>query len=235
MSRKKWGRKGSRKVRSILIEKPYPAVYGTANLGHVVLMGDSIFDNENYTLGAPDVSQRLHSVLGDDWRVTLLARDGATTRSLDFQFGDIPADATHLVVSVGGNDANGETWMLTDQAPVTMRGALEELFFTAELFSLRYEDALMPLLATGIPVTVCTIYDCDFSEDVSGAVRAALTLFNDVILRFAMKNSLDVIDLREVCTSPEDYEMVIEPSGIGGAKIGAAIAGRMVRHAGARG
>jgi hypothetical protein len=219
--------------RSAIIEKPYPAVYGTANLGHVVLLGDSTIDNENYTYGAPDVTQRLHGMLGDDWKVSLLARDGATTRSLGYQLPHIPADASHLVVSIGGNDANGEAGILVDPELRTFRETLEELAFMTELFAMRYSEAMIPLLELGIPVTVCTIYDCDFPEEIRDAVRAALAMFNDVIIRFAMKNSLDLLDLRDVCTSPQDYEMVIEPSGTGGAKIAMAITRRMVAHASA--
>ena len=39
------------------------------------------------------------------WSVTLLAVDGATTAGLPTQARRMPDDATHVVVSVGGNDA----------------------------------------------------------------------------------------------------------------------------------
>lgn len=201
-----------------------PPSYGTATLGHIVLMGDSILDNGHYTEGKPDVAQRLHSMLGGDRKVTLLASDGATTGSLGWQVRDLPADATHVVVSIGGNDANGERKILRDPELRTMRDALNDLSFMGEMFALSYEDAMMPLLEAGIPVTVCTIYDCDFGEDEKYPARAALALFNDAILRFAFLHGLPVLDLRTVCTEPADYEMTIEPSATGGARIAAAIA-----------
>lgn len=198
--------------------------YGEAELGHVVLMGDSILDNEHYTYDEPDVAQRLHGVLGDDWAVSLVARDGATTRSIGWQYRHVPDNATHIVVSIGGNDANGNHKILLDQTPRVMFSSLEELYLMAEEFAADYAEAMQGVLDLGIPVTVCTIYQCDFSERERYAIKPALALFNDVIIEFALKHHLQILDLRAVCTEPEDYEMAIEPSAIGGAKIGRAIA-----------
>ena len=204
------------------VPRPTP-VYGESNLGHVVLLGDSIFDNENYVDGHPDVAQRLHSMLGEDYKVTLLASDGATTGSLGWQVEGLPGDATHLVLSIGGNDANGEWKILRNEELRTARDVLDDVSYMGELFAVKYWDAVVPLLGLGIPVTICTIYDCDFPEDVKYPARAALAMFNDAILRFAFQNNLDVLDLRTVCTEPSDYVLAIEPSAVGGAKIARAI------------
>ena len=74
---------------------------------HIVMLGDSIFDNRSYTGTEPDVVTHLRAMLPEAARATLLAVDGTTTRSMARQVGEIPDDATHLVVSVGGNDALG--------------------------------------------------------------------------------------------------------------------------------
>jgi hypothetical protein len=74
---------------------------------HVVLLGDSIFDNAAYVRGGPDVVRQLREMLPAGWSATLLAVDGAVTRSVPAQIARLPADATHLVLSVGGNDALG--------------------------------------------------------------------------------------------------------------------------------
>ena len=73
-------------------------------MNHVVLLGDSIFDNASYVPGGPDVTQHLRRAL-PGWRVTLLAVDGAVVDDVARQLQALPADATHLVVSAGGNDA----------------------------------------------------------------------------------------------------------------------------------
>jgi GDSL-like Lipase/Acylhydrolase family len=214
----------------LIPERPHPVTYGTPDEGHVVLMGDSILDNGSYTMGLPDVSQRLHGMLGDDWAVTLAARDGATTMSLGWQLHHIPADATHLVLSIGGNDANGQAGILTKPDWYTMREALDELWLMGAVFAGNYEEAVLPLLELDIPLTICTIYDCDFPESIKEPTAAALTLFNDAIVRFAFTHGVDLLDLRTVVSQPEDFEFIIEPSGIGGAKIAAAIAGTVLRR-----
>ena len=52
-----------------------------------------------------------------------------------------------------------------------------------------------------------------------------LAIFNDVVTRQAFVRGLPLVDLRLVCDEDADYANPIEPSGRGGAKIAAAIAG----------
>jgi hypothetical protein len=52
---------------------------------HVVLLGDSIFDNSRYTLGEPDVISHLTKLLPNGWKATLLAVDGATSNEISAQ------------------------------------------------------------------------------------------------------------------------------------------------------
>src|SRR5687767_15239898 len=72
---------------------------------HIALLGDSIFDNASYTSGEPDVVTHLNKVLPRGSAATLVAVDGATVSGMASQLTRIPRDATHLVMSVGGNDA----------------------------------------------------------------------------------------------------------------------------------
>src|SRR5687768_10210068 len=74
-------------------------------MSHVVLLGDSIFDNASYVPGGPAVIDQLREGLPSDWRASMLAVDGAVTQGVASQLRRLPADATHLFVSVGGNDA----------------------------------------------------------------------------------------------------------------------------------
>lgn len=57
-------------------------------------------------------------------------------------------------------------------------------------------------------------------------LHVALSIFNDVIIREAVRLGLLVIDLRLICSEAEDYSKVspIEPSAKGGEKIAKAIA-----------
>src|ERR1700737_5356342 len=72
---------------------------------HLVLLGDSIFDNGIYTSGGPDVVSQVREFLPSGWGTSLLAVDGSTTDNIADQMGRLPEDATHLVLSVGGNNA----------------------------------------------------------------------------------------------------------------------------------
>ena len=85
-------------------------------MGHVVLLGDSIFDNARYVPDRPPVIEQLRQALPRGWRATLLAVDGDVTEDVTTQLRDLPADATHLVVSAGGNDALGESDVLRQPA-----------------------------------------------------------------------------------------------------------------------
>jgi hypothetical protein len=190
---------------------------------HVVLLGDSIFDNAAYVRGGPDVIAQLRAMLPTGCLATLCAVDGATTSGLASQVGRVPADATHVVVSIGGNDALHNIDLLSLRT-----GSSDDVLriFARRLaaFEEAYQAALAPVLALGRPVTVCTIYNGALDAETAEIARVALALFNDVIIRIAVDRRLAVIELRSVCAERSDYANPIEPSVSGGAKIAAAIA-----------
>jgi len=191
--------------------------------GHIVLLGDSIFDNAVYVSGAPDVVRQLRSALPEGWRATLLAVDGAVTGSVQRQLAAISGDASLLVVSVGGNDALGEAGLLGQSAGSVGEGMMV-LAQAQSRFAERYSAMLEAVLGEGLPTALCTIYDANFPEPEGRVVTAALSLFNDAITRAAFSSGLALIDLRLICAEPGDYANPIEPSEQGGAKIARAIA-----------
>ena len=67
---------------------------------HVVLLGDSIFDNKAYTAGGPDVVTQLQGIVPSGWRATLCAIDGATTEGFSRQVAAIPAGRRVLSVTI---------------------------------------------------------------------------------------------------------------------------------------
>ena len=85
-------------------------------MGHVILLGDSIFDNASYVPDRPPVIEQLNQALPHGWRASLLAVDGDLTENVASQLKNLPGEATHLVVSVGGNDALGESRILNESA-----------------------------------------------------------------------------------------------------------------------
>ena len=191
---------------------------------HVILLGDSIFDNAAYTSGGPDVVTQLRELLPAGWHTTLGAVDGATTEDFATQVDALPDDVTHLVVSLGGNDALGHVDLL-ERRVHSAAEVLAELAHAAARFEKRYRRAIDELRAQRLPITVCTIYNGNFpNAEFQVLASTALSVFNDAILRVAFEHGLDVIDLRLVCNEPQDYANPIEPSSHGGAKIADIIA-----------
>jgi hypothetical protein len=187
-------------------------------MGHVVLLGDSIFDNARYVPDRPPVIDQLRQALPRGWLASLLAVDGNITEDVADQLKNLPADATHLVVSAGGNDALSESSIL-NEAACTVGEALSLIHEVRTRFRHAYHRMLQALSAIVKPAAVCTVYDA--IPGLGTAEQAALARFNEVILREAFSAGLPVIDLRLVCDRASDYSHVspIEPSVVGGAKI----------------
>jgi hypothetical protein len=199
------------------------------NTGHVVLLGDSIFDNARYVPDRPAVIDQVRQILQAGWHATLLAVDGHITEDVINQIRDLPADATHLIVSAGGNDALGETSIL-GEAACTVGDALGLIHEVRVRFRHLYRAMLNSLSSVGKPTTVCTVYDS--IPGLGLPEQAALAGFNEVILREAFLAGVPVIDLRLVCDRPADYSHVssIEPSMVGGGKIARVICEAVTTH-----
>jgi hypothetical protein len=198
-------------------------------MGHVVLLGDSIFDNARYVPDHPPVIDQLRQSLPRGWLASLLAVDGHITEDVANQLQALPADATHLVVSAGGNDALRERSILSEAA-CTVGEALSLIHEVRTRFRHSYRTMLHAVSAVGKPTAVCTVYDA--IPGLGPAEQAALGGFNEVILREAFLAGLPVIDLRLVCDRPSDYSPLspIEPSFVGGAKISRVIAEVATTH-----
>ena len=201
---------------------------------HLVLLGDSVFDNSAYVPQGQDVLTQLRTLLSPAWQVSLLAEDGSTTEALPAQLQRLPPNASHLVVSMGGNDALEHVHILEACA----HSFLEVLAYLAdagESFQESYRAALSSVVARGLPTTVCTIYEGRLDQSVRRQARAALSVFNDALLREAFGHGVGVVDLRLLCGDDDDYSTPIEPSARGGAKIARAIAEAVMdRRAGGR-
>ncbi len=194
-------------------------------MSHVVLLGDSIFDNRAYVRpGEPDVVAQVRPKLPQQWQATLCAVDGAVVRDVERQLRTVPADATHLIVSVGGNDGLRNIGVLRESAR-SVAEAVGRLAGVREEFARDYRAMLEAVLTHQRPVALCTIYDARFPDpQEQRLVVTGLSLFNDVITREAFARRLPLIDLRLICNEPDDYANPIEPSAKGGEKIATVIA-----------
>ena len=191
--------------------------------GRIVLVGDSVFDNQPYVARGAATTDALLARLAAGWSCTLLAQDGSVIDEVPRQLMHLPTDATHLVVSTGGNDALSDAGILSE--PVSSVGeGLWKLGQVVDRFERRYREMLVKVKARRLPTIVCTIYNADFADaDVQRVTSTALAVFNDAIIRAAWSAGMQILDLRPVCDEPEDYVNEIEPSARGGQKIADAI------------
>jgi len=204
---------------------------------HIVLLGDSIFDNISYVNpGELDVPKQLRALVrGGDCKVTNLAVDGHVTRHIVTQLNNLPSDATHLFLSVGGNDGLEHLSIFNDNID-TIGDALQKMYLIGKTFQQKYSAMLDSVLMHKLPTAVCNIYYPRFfsssldrvvsylpvmmdGEKLQQMTMAAETIFNDIIMFEVFKRKLPLIDLRVLCNDDQDFANPIEPSSIGGMKI----------------
>jgi len=198
---------------------------------HIVLLGDSIFDNAAYVRpGEPDVVLQLRARLPAGAKATLAAVDGATAEDVLRQLERLPADATHLIVAAGGNDALGNIGVL-DESAHSIADALTRLADIGDDFERAYRAMVRAVLEHSRPTALCTIYEPRYPDPrLQRLAVTGLTLFNDVIARAAVANGLPLLELRLIFDEDGDYANPIEPSAQGGDKIAAAITRLVAEH-----
>jgi hypothetical protein len=134
----------------------------------------------------------LRDLLPAAWRATLCAADGSTAADLSTQFASVPSDGSHLVISIGGNDALLNSDLLG--TPVNSTAEALSLFGDrTRQFEHTYRAAIDGALAMRRDTTVCTIYNGNLEAREAALARVALMMFNDVILRVAFERGLRVI------------------------------------------
>lgn len=196
---------------------------------HVVLLGNSFFDNATYVPGGNPLIEQLRSRLPRGCRATLLAADGACISNIARQLSNVPSDATHLAVSVGGNDALQCSPVLNASITSSSEVFAELTQIQTEL-SDEYRSMLRSVAAVRRPTVICTIYDA--ISDIGRDAVTALSIFNDSIIRAGIDASIPILDLRFVCNESRDYSSIspIEPSEIGGSKFASEIAYVLISH-----
>lgn len=191
---------------------------------HVVLLGDSVLDNKAYVqANESDVCTQLASSLGDTHRATLGAVDGSMTVNVADQLVKIPSDATHLVLSIGGNNIIDQL-AYADAPASTTTESMIILSALLEQFRKLYHENLQDILKLGLPTIVCNMHNPPFEDDTILTVAVtALQAFNDCICQEVTQAGLPLIEMRSVCSDETDFADVIALSASGGQKLAQAI------------
>lgn len=199
---------------------------------HLVLLGDSTLDNRSYVAAdEPDVRAQVAAHLPAGSQVTLLAQDGNVIADVAQQLKRLPADTTHLLVSVGGNDLLLQFFDTFGQEANSVLEVMMRLTAVSQEFSADYNAILNAIAATQLPTALCTIYNPRFTtpEEQMMAVTALRT-FNDCIIEHALMRGWPVLDMRQACAEDADFANPIEPSARGGNKIAAATVQLFTEH-----
>ena len=198
----------------------------------LVLLGDSIIDNKTYVLdGEKSVLEHIQSKT--ETKTVQLALDGATTDDvLDNQLNNISSEASHIVLSIGGNDLLNEIGFLMEDFKYTPNQVLERCYSLIAPISKKYESIVTTLQASKIRANLllCTVYEGDLEgsemyDDIAISSHAMLSLFNDSIYKTHNKFRTEVLELRNIFIEKEDYANPIEPSHQGGEKLAEKLVG----------
>ena len=139
------------------------------------------------------------------------------------QLEDLPTGTTHIVISVGGNDALGQAEVL-DAPAHSVAEVLQQLAQIQDRFREDYASMLDATAQRNLPTAVCTVYDPRYPDPLQRRMGSlGLSVINDVVTREAFSRNLSLIDLRVMFDADEDFANPIEPSVQGGMKLARAI------------
>jgi len=196
----------------------------------VLLYGDSIIDNKYYVCeGEKSVLEHLKTISTDEF--IQIAIDGDTTTDVldkQLQVSTIK-EGSKVVLSIGGNDLLQHLPFLYKSNFENINEGLESL--QNEIFSPlaeRYEAIVESLSSYRANLLLLTIYEGDLgrTDEFRGVLDSSKIMasaLNDIVYKTAKKYGADVLELRHIFTSSEDYANPIEPSHIGGEKLAKAI------------
>ena len=159
---------------------------------HIILAGDSVFDNRKYVNdGEPDVRDQLADLLDDGDKATLIAVDGDMNNNVLKQLDNIPNNATHLFISIGGNDALMHIDAFKESVS-TIGEALDSLNEKVQEFERDYIKMLTNVLKHRLKTTVCTIYNPHFEH--SSLDKIITMLPNNFNLKSGWKKPKKIVD-----------------------------------------
>ena len=196
----------------------------------ITLLGDSIIDNKTYVShGEFSVLEHLENI--SNYEYIQVAYDGHTT--FDVQNKQLHLSTiekpSHIVLSVGGNDLLQNLSYLSN-GPMSnvneaITGIQQHIF---EPLEQRFETIIEELSSQRANLLICTVYEGDLGRtdefrDISDSSKIMVSSFNDMVYKTANKYNADVLELRHIFTSSEDYANPIEPSHIGGEKLAQSI------------
>lgn len=176
---------------------------------HIVLLGDSIFQNKKYVPKSKSVEYLLKEKLSIPSLV--LAQDNAIIYDIHNQYNTMPTDlnakSTNLYISIGGNDLLN-LYEHNNTKDSNLFNMVWELY---------KKTILMIIDNTQCNVILTDIYfitDPNYSKYIP-----MIEKWNSNLYQFANQHKLKVFKISKILTQPKDFTNSIEPSVIGGKKM----------------
>ena len=189
----------------------------------VNLLGDSIIDNKVY-VGPHELSvtEHLHNLTDDV--INSIAVDGHTTKDvINAQLDRLPHYSTHQVLSIGGNDLLQNMYFLKNAEQFTANEVFEQAVGIMAPIKRRYRTIVEKLSLQNSNILLCTVYEGNLLNDpllydIALSSKAMVSMLNDIVYSTANTYKAEVLELRNIFTTPKDYANPIETSHIGGSK-----------------
>ena len=182
----------------------------------IILVGDSILDNERYAQESITDNLLLQKETNED-QIICLAEDNSTIGStMSFQIPDLTKEekynhqSTYIFVSVGGNDILQKIVYRDDsqKTPDTLYNIMNDYYNFVANISEKMNNANIILMTLYYPqASHYRKYDAVIKE------------WNIRVKECAKKYHCRVLDLSSFMTESEDFSHDIEPSDIGGKKL----------------
>jgi hypothetical protein len=172
----------------------------------VVLLGDSIFKNNEYVTDRFSIENRLQKKIN----TFVYAEDGAFIANIIPQYYEMPRDLnnnnTYIFVSIGGNNILEEYYY--NDNPITDYQPLDNLWKEYK----KTIENLRSLTKCNIVLTdIYYITDKNYTQLIP-----LLEKWNENLHKFCKKEKLMVYKISDIVERPQDFTNGIEPSIVGG-------------------
>ena len=178
---------------------------GQVPFRHVVLLGDALLDAYRSIDKTPGnfESSVLPGTRDDEWKLSVVSAAEVTRMGPAHP---LPKDATHAMIFIEGNHAIEQSGLL-DQRQDAYGQTLEQLSLAADEFERTLERLIDVAQAARLVTMVCTMFQPNYKDPVrQRAACSALAVFNDRVTKRAAQARVALIDLRLICSDPEDYD-----------------------------
>ena len=172
----------------------------------LVLMGDSIFKNQQFVPKGKSVESLLKKKLGAD-KVSVFAEDGATIFDLNIQIRSLTKKYnnknTYIFLSFGGNDIIEN--FIDSYTGVTLQQLFNDYKKNISKLTYKLPKAKIYLTTIYYPKVAPYLY-----------YKKVIKSWNNMIISYAKKNNWGVLRLDNLFKKKRDFTNSIEPSMRGG-------------------